>query len=321
MPDDDTIGGPLGEMLSELPQLPNQRGPAAAGPGEAVHTRVLPVETAEGSELVLACWRDPGGAAALHAALRLRIEGSLIGELSRTADDLRENPSALVGLRLVLFADVADAGDAVKAFGLSRAGAGTAESRAALARLRHEATLFGESIPDEPVAIYAGRAVVTDIAREVESALVEMTGDVWGKNPGAPFARMARAFAAIEDARLSADASADTRVVLSADLAGVSAVEELLFTDRPGVLRWLPPLTFQALCDLLAVAISRSLGRQVDWAETAADDAGVAPPPMIRLSGNVHVPLALEVLRWAVMPRRVDEEVPSLSEWLSGTFS
>lgn len=313
-----SIGGPLGELLAELPEAPQRPARPAAPDGpdgladakaSAVHRRVLPIETAEGSELVCACWRDPGGAAALHSELRARIEGSLLGELSRTADDLREHASALSGLRLVLFADVPGASDAVRAFGLSRAGAGTAESRAAVARLRHEASVFGEVIPEEPVAIYAGQAVVTEAASGVEEALVEMTGDTWGKNPGAPFARLARAFGAFDGP------------TLSADLAGVAAAEAVLFTDEPGVIRWLPPLTFQALCDLLAVAIARSLGRRVDWAETTPDNDGMAPPPMIRLDGNVHVPLALEVLRWAVMPRRADEDVPPLGEWLSGTFS
>jgi len=302
MSDEDSIGGPLGELLAELPSTPGD------APREAVHTRVLPVAAAEGAELVFSCWRDPGGAWALHEALKLRIEGSLLGELSRGAVDLREEASALTGLRLFVFADIPDVDAAVAAFGFSKTGGRDPQTRASIARVRHEASAFGEAIPEEPTAVYAARTAQAEIATRVEEELVEVTEDVWGRNPGAPFARLRRAVAA---------AGGPT---LTADVAGVDAAERALFVEAPSALRWIGPLTFQALCDLIAVAIDRELGRRVDWAETTADSEGIAPPPMIRIDGQIHVPLALEVLRWCVMPRKSDEEVPPLCRWVRESF-
>jgi hypothetical protein len=300
--DDRETGGPLFDLLQKLPSAPEDI------PREAVHARVLPAPTAEGAELIFICWRDPGGARALHAALRPRVEGSLLGELARTQKELEEVPSALTGLRLFLFADVSDADDAVSAFGLSETNGGDTETRSALARVRHEASLVGEEIPTGPPWVYAARCVETDLARTVEEELVRVTDDIWGRNPGAPFARLRRAVAA---------AGGPT---LTADLAGVTLAERVLFTQEVGVLRWVAPLTFQALLDLVAVAIDRDVGTRVDWAEAAPDDDGIAPPPMIRVAGTIHVPLALEVLRFCVMPRRPNEKALPLADWVKQSF-
>ncbi len=299
---EDGIGGPLGELLAQLPPVP------ADAPREAVHTRVLPVATDAGAELVFACWRDPGGAKALFDALQRRVEGSLLGELSRSAEDLRETPSALTGLRFFSFCDITGIEAAVRAFGLSRTGGKDPQTRASLGHVRHEAGLFGETAIDEPRSVFAARTVVTPLAEKVEEELVQVTGDVWGRNPGAPFARLREAID---------HAGGPT---ITPDSKGIRAAEAALFTDQPNVLRWVGPMTFQALSDHLAVAVSRELGRKVDWAESAPDEGGIAPPPMIRVDGKVHVPLALEILRFAVMPRAKDEVVLGLAEWARQSF-
>ena len=98
----------------------------------------------------------------------------------------------------------------------------------------------------------------------------------------------------------------------------LDVLERELVADECGVLRWIPPSCFLALCDAIAV-IAASEGREVAWAECEADAEGVAPPPMIRVAtsdGHAHVPLGLEVLRWCVMPRRPGEVVPPLRAWL-----
>jgi hypothetical protein len=299
---EDEMGGPLGELLAHLPPVPDD------APREPVHARVLPVATADGAELVFVCWRDPGGARALFDALRRRVEGSFLGELSRSAEELAESGSALTGLRLFIFCEVEGVENAVRAFGLARTGGRDAQSRASLARVRHEAGLFGEEIGEEPVAVFAATTREMPLTKTVEEELVAVTGDVWGKNPGAPFARLRQAIAR---------AGGPT---ITPTLEGIAACEALLFTDQPNVIRWLGPLTFQALCDLVAVAIDRELGRKVDWAEAAPDEDGIAPPPMIRIDGSVHVPLALEILRFSVMPRMQDEEPLALAEWVQKSF-
>jgi hypothetical protein len=79
---------------------------------------------------------------------------------------------------------------------------------------------------------------------------------------------------------------------------------------------------FQALCDHVALAVRRR-GAQVEWAECTPDESGIAPPPLARVrtgGAHAHVPLALELLRWCVMPIQPGEEIPPLADWVAHAF-
>jgi hypothetical protein len=107
--------------------------------------------------------------------------------------------------------------------------------------------------------------------------------------------------------------------------AGIERLEQVVVQRSAGVIRWIDPLLFQALCDLLAVAASGTYGRQVEWGVCEPDEeTKLAPPPLIRVAGkrdSFHVPLGEHVLRWCVMPSAHGEEIPSLGAWAEHEFN
>src|SRR5690606_8327406 len=101
-------------------------------------------------------------------------------------------------------------------------------------------------------------------------------------------------------------------------------LEDALFPEAYGELRLLPQATFQAFCDAVAVVACEGAGQTVEWAESRPEEDGLAPPPLIRVQRAdawVHLPLGLHLLRWCVMPRRRDEDVPRVSAWLRDQLS
>lgn len=303
----DRVGGPLSELLGTSAQHDD-----APVPRLPVHARVLPIVTPEGSDLVFACFRDPGGAQVLHRELRMRVEGALLGELSRTAADLREAPSGLDALRLFVFVEMEGVGDAVRAFGMTQAECRGARWRTALARLRHEAAEIGEPGIEEPVTVWEAEVVTGgEPVAKMEALLVAATEEPWGARPGVPAARLAKAF---------------TEVGLEAPEPtwdGLSHVERAVVADRDGVVRFVPPMILQALADLVGVVVVRETKTDVDWALCEPDDHGVAPPPLLRFTldgGHVHVPVALELLRRLVIPRQPGEDIPPLGDWAKSVF-
>ena len=288
---------PLDAVLSAL-------SPSEEVPDLPVHPRVSVLSTARGLEPLFVVWRDPGGARALHGALRELVEATLLVHLC-TVIEAPEPP--LAGLRLVMFAPVADCDAAVAAFGFSRAALDD-EARRAIVHARGEAAALHREVPDEAWAVYAAQAKSTSDAQRFEEALVpETAGMIFGAEPGGLFARYAAVRRALGHADLPASAEA------------LDLLERELVADEEGVLRWIPPACFRALCDAVAVVAARA-GAPIAWAEGEPDERGIAPPPLVRLGaddGAVHVPLGLELLRWCVMPRRQGETVPPLRAWVT----
>jgi hypothetical protein len=316
--DDSAPEGTLQELFPAL------KRPTPSLPLEPLHARVLEVHEPIGRGLVLTCWRNPGGAASLHAGLRPRVEAALLAELSRPATELRELEQELRTLRLAVFDAVGgDVSAALQAFGLQplsvdamRASAGW---RDALAHLRGEAQQQGHVIPDEPQAAYEADITLPDgPAGErvlgLEKALRERLGDeVFGARPGALFAHLAKL--APEHLSLSAP--------LEPSCDSLGAFEHALVTLRRGSIRYIPPAVFQALCDFVAVIAAREFGRRVEWAPSEPDDLGLSPPPLVRAyldDAWVHIPLGLHILRWCIMPLQPGEVVPLLSDWVLDQF-
>jgi len=96
------------------------------------------------------------------------------------------------------------------------------------------------------------------------------------------------------------------------------------------VIRWVPPMVFQGLCDAVGVAAAQSLDVDVEWGVCAPDeddqgDPGFIPPPVVRFrprSGGRwrFVDLGREILRWCVMPLGPDEHPPTLGAWVADAF-
>ena len=302
------MSSPLDDIFASLKQ------PAEDVPLADVHVRALEQDAADHSAWVLAVWSDPGGPQALHRELRARVEATFLLALSRTAAQLRERAEhaspPLRALRLAVFPEL-DAEAAVRAFGLARADATTAAFRQAIAHLRHEAEEVGAQVADEPSTVWEARIAHREENAALEAKLLATTADeAWGQSPGAPAARLASAIA-------GGDGDGP-----SLDLDGLRAVEDAIVQRDPGPVRFIPPLVFQALCDHVALAMRRR-GVEVEWAECAPDDSGIAPPPLVRVrtgGAYAHVPLALEVLRWCVMPIQPGETIPPLADWVAHAF-
>jgi hypothetical protein len=281
----------------------------------AVHPRVLEInEPGEEAAWVLACWRDPGGAKALHAALRPRIEATLLAALSTPAGMLRERPVRQESLRLALFPEIDGAREAVRAFGLQKDAGDDATWQRALAHLRGEAQTLGTGAGDTPSSTWTARLARADGIDAVEARLCDATPDdeVWGADPGAPSRRLAAALAS------------EGHPAFEPDLDGLRALEPVVVPQVRGPIRWIPPLVFQALCDLVCVVIERDCMKRPELAVCELDDDGLAPPPLFRLAqrggAHVHVPLGEELLRWCVMPARPGEDIPPLARWVAATF-
>lgn len=291
---------------------------------EPIHPRVLEVqEEGLGATLVLCCWRNPGGIRALHTMLRQRVEATLLAELCRPATELRALPASrrIAALRLVLFEAVGTPDElvaATAAFGLRPLGAAETDTsgfRESLAHLRGEAQRIGVKIPDMPAQLMQAHAP-TDPARNertgrIEAALRAEVGDqMFGQRPGALYQAAVKAFAAEE-------------LALTPDLEGLDTFELAAGSVEPGVLRWYEPVTFQALCDTVAVVAAKEFGRAVQWAEAELDELGLPTAPLIRAEledGAVHIPLGAHLMRWCVMPIQSGETVPPLSEWVLDQF-
>lgn len=303
------MGGPLDELFDPL------RAPGEPVPYAPVHARVLEQDATDHHAWVLAVWEDPGGPQALHRALAQRIEATLLAELSRPVAELRDRAALFEAVRLLVFPELEDVAAAVRAFGLTPVedASPSAGWIQALAHLRHEAQVVGADVADEPSSRWEAPISHLEVAEQLERTLIERTPEEsWGESPGSPLARLSTA---MKQAGLGTP---------TADLAGLRQVEQAVVQRQPGPIRWIPPLVFQALCDLAAVAGAGVSKRPVQWALCEPpEEGGLVPPPLVRVEtpdGWAHVPLGLEVLRWCVMPLQPGEQVPSLAEWVADVF-
>jgi hypothetical protein len=306
-------GGALGELFGDVLQ------PAEGVPYQPVHVRVLNVADPEGATLGLIVWQDPGSPRDLHHALRGRIEAALLAALSQPAQEL--NDASWAWLRLSVFDRLPeDRGAALRAFGLAGADPRDAGWKRVLAHLRHErGSVEGApgGLPEEPVATYEVPMVLPpgeagERLRQWDRALAADTAEeLWGERPGAPFQRLA---ALVEEAGMGSP---------NPDRGGLDLLESVVVQRAPGVIRWIPPLVFQALCDAVAVVARLDLGREVEWGCCEPGEDGLAPPPLVRVrhgQGHIHVPVGLALLRWCVMPLEAGEAPDSLSAWTVDQF-
>lgn len=354
---DGSLPGPLDQLA------PGLRRRTERWPALPVHPRVVHARTPTGERsIVLASFRAPPSARALHAALKPQVEAALLMELSRPPAELAAEESPLCALELYTFAAFPFDGTAALApFAFAPAALDHPDAHRALALLRHEAQLVegragagerndvqgraGErsdvegASSDEPCARFrapcarASHPLAAPLARGLrERAHAEAWG-VWGSSPG----QLARACVELL-AALGEPGIEPTR-------EGIERLEAVVVPDVIDALRWIDPLSFQALCDLVAAAATASFGRAVEWGVCEPDDeSGLAPPPVLRVEArdggggpaeargsarerdeaereHVHVPLGEHVLRWCVMPRRRSEQIPTLGAWAEHEFA
>jgi len=305
------VPGPLDQFV------PGLRQKAERWPALPVHPRIVHARAPNGDRtIVLASFAQPASVKAFHAALKPLIEAALLAELSRPAGELHEDPSPLVAMELYLFeAPPSDCAPMLSLFGLVPASLEEAEAHRSLALLRREAQLVDGSVPEEPVARYRApfaRGSDARVAQLVERLRTHAPAEAWGARPGA-LARLC----ADQLRELGYDGVEPTR-------AGIERLEALILASESRVIRWLDPLLFQALCDLVAVTATVTFGRPVQWGVCDPDEeTKLAPPPVLlaeRDGDSFHVPLGEHILGWCVMPRFESETIPTLGAWAEHEF-
>jgi hypothetical protein len=308
---------PLDALLPEL-----KRARQLDLPKLPFHPRVLEVEMEDGIEWVMACWSDPGNVREFHKQLLALLEATLIAELSQAAKHVatRERPRHFAGVRLMVFPQLPySVGPAVQAFGFSQQDYRPDQYMARMAALEDEARITGVDMPKTPASVWMTRisrptGTQGETLYVLERSLsLAMKDQVWGQDPG----QMSRLFATL--------AMEHFGVEIRPEPVGLDRMEQLLTRREFGVIRWMPPLLFQALCDLIGVVAKMHFGAEVAWAVCEEDRGGMAPPPVFQVKESAtrkyHVPIAHHVLRWCMMPLAPNEQVPPLSAWMVDQFA
>lgn len=296
-------------MTSPLSDLIKKSEPLEAAP---LHPRVLELDVDGRFGWAAVIW-DALPAQELHDQLRRHVEAALLAELSRTPADLREHaPRQVEALYVIAFAEVDDA--ALAAFALNKTDA-DAHSTLAMQHIRGESQLVSREAPDEPHAIYRVAIKTTAAALSLDASMRAVSDEPFGAEPGKPFLQLAIALLGEEQ-----------EPVPNSEL--LTLIEARVGQAEEGVIRFIPPLVFQAFCDGVGVVASKEHGRSVQWAETSTDAQGLASPPLFRARlptdrgtmDNVHIPIGLHLLRWCVMPLAEGETVPTVAEWALDQF-
>ncbi|MCA9562232.1 MAG: hypothetical protein KC561_02025 [Myxococcales bacterium] len=295
-----------------IPELASSRQIHASD----LHPRVLEVAL-ENDERgwVLACWRNPGSPEDLHKGVKAMVEATLLAELSQPPEEFAERRT-FKSIRFFAFDDLgAHAEEALRPFGFQRASGNIDLNRheGPLQALRDEASRVGATIGDAPDSIWIASVEGAEgrLGRNLDAIAMHLVSkssdEIWGEDPGAPSKRLADQVSARFGERVKPD------------MDSFRTVELLLVQNAVGPVRWIHPVLYQAWCDLAGVVAHAQFGLAVDWALCDADDTGFYPPPLLRIrtdDGDVHLPIGLEMLRWAIMPLQPDEQPAPFSDWL-----
>jgi hypothetical protein len=264
----------------------------------------LPLPT--GLEWIIPIDEHQGGPAALHHRVAQLIEAAMLSALATPPGNREDLGREVRRVRLFIFTQIeGDLFRALAAFALRPDPPSGDEWREVFAALDAK----GPPESAWSAEVDAASSPIGIEVRRLHQALVDDTLEPWGAEPGRPADRLLH---------LLSDLGGRP---MSTALEAIDLAESLLISKKHSCIRWLPPLVFQALCDLVGVAASRDLGAEIEWAVSETETDGFTPPPLFRVGEQDHVPIALHLLRWWVMPLRAGEEVPPLSAWVRDQFS
>ncbi len=304
------VPGPLDDLAPGLRQK-SERWPALP-----VHPRILEAAREDDSfSLVMASFAPAANLKTFHAALKPLVEAALLSELSRPVEELRTRRGPLRELELYSFtAHPFDATPALSTFGLGPAPLDDARSRTTLALLRRESQLIDGLSTDEPLSRHSVKVVPSShpLCKPLADALLTRVQSPFGAEPGVLARELCeflnhQGFRGVEPTR-----------------SGIERLETVITHDAPFVIRYMHPIVFQALCDLIAVAAITTWKRDVEWGVCEPDpDTQVTPPPVVRVhrdGDTFHVPLGEHILKWSIMPAQVGETIPTLGAWAEHEF-
>lgn len=303
--------------------LPGLRAPAApAVPQAPVHQRVLEMAEDDGFSWNFALFGNPGTVRDLHKQVLALLEATMLAELSAAARHTAERGAVRQPrvVRLMVYPSLPWAAQpGLVAFGLQQVGWDAARHAEVNDAFRREAATARVSIGEVPAAVFEARVSVPegslgDKLAAIELGMAKRLGSaVWGETPG-QHSHLFAAWAAQE----FHEAIRPTR-------DGLRALEFLVAQREPGVIRWVHPLAFQSICDLIGVIAETEFAVRVAFSVCSEDRGGMAAPPVFRVEpksgARYHVPIAHHVLRWLVMPLGPGEDPPSLADWMPDQFS
>ena len=304
MSDAESQTGPSG-IFSDLPSVKNL-------PFHPVHVRVLDLQESDERSAVFAAWQIEQNPSVFFQQIRERVEAALITELSLPASTLTDGPPAgWDWCRLLSFSRVPETHlGPLGILGLSPCESEDPIWTAAMSRLRSEAQHVGFDIEAHQMESFEartqGRKNVENltIARKLSKAVGD---EAWGAQPGNYWRQLANVLGEASDPTLAA----------------LDQLEERLVSKEVGFIRWIPPSLMQAACDLVGAIAAQQIGLPVQWAHCEAEENGLAPPPLLRIDAGdelVHIPIALHIMRWWIMPLQEGEEPSPLSAWIRDQF-
>jgi hypothetical protein len=306
------VPGPLDELF------PGLRRKAEKLEALPVHPRVVRLPRQDGTRTIgLLSFGPAHSARALHAGLKPLLEAALLSELCAAPAELAAGYQRLSELSLLMYvAQPFEVGPALSPFALEPVAAAAGEYAQLLALARREALSLAQPLTDDPCAVYRARVLRSEhpLASALHGALLQCgPHSAWGREPG----RLART--------LADWLATQGQPELAPTRAGIERLEAIVVQRGTGVIRWIEPLIFQALCDLIAVMAASQPGLDVEWGVCDPDpESGLSPPPVLRVQRGgdaFHVPLAEHVLRWCVMPVAPGESVPTLGAWAEHEFA
>ena len=275
----------------------NVRQPAARH-GDIFLENPLVVPRANGFDLAFVLVNNVDDLRKVHAGLRTRIERALLLELSRSPEE-RAHASSLESVRLIAYDNIDNLNAAFVAFALKPAKLEKSVRQWLVKRLRAIIPMLDEDKLHARQVMAQPTSAAHDCEKRIADRL-KAHAPAWGSTPG-----------------IYAQA-----LGLGLDFCALDAFEAHHVSKETGVLRWIPPLCFQALCDLVGVLAVKEFGVKLSWSVAADETPELAhPPPHFRLADGRFFPVAEVLMRWCIMPLQVGEHVPSLREWIIDAFT
>lgn len=307
-----------------FPELSAEYEPILASSPEAeaplLSTQVLEVELEDKWQWALASFKAPARFQDLWSQLGPLLEVTLLQELSRPPGFGGLEGRAFEGATLFAFeAFPAQLEESLREVGWVRLDRYDADHyRQRMSRWQQVATDQGFACPAQPAQIWwmplhQPDEVLAKKLKFVQVRTAEALGSqVWGQKPGMPSKLMAQHL----EQQLPS-------LKLSPTFAALHELDMLLIERQPRRMRWLPPMLFQGLCDLMAVIAIHELGHRTQWGVSQSDGQGGFYPPLLRLErakGPQDVELGLQLYRFAIAPyataEGIEPKAALLVDWL-----
>lgn len=312
MSEDRPLDSLFPELAGEYQDVPaSAEAPAAP----LLCPQVLEVELEHTWQWAMATFEAPQLLRELLSPLNTLVEATLLQELSRPPGYGGLEGRAFEGAVLFAFEALPDAwASPLEAAGWHRLNHYSADDyRERMGAWQRIAREEGFACPAQPAQIWwmplhRPEPTIAAKLKFVQVRTAEALGArVWGQNPGMPSKVMAQ--------QLQQQFSLSPAPTLD----GLHELDMLLVERAPHRVRWLDPMIFQGLCDLICVIAIHELRHRVQWGVSQTDGHGGVYPPLMRLeraSGAQDIELGQQLYRAIIAPLEDEQEAPLLRDWL-----